>query len=57
LEDENASYNVAKAMAFYPERKAEIIPLLERAQASITDEYTREEIQATLVKLRESKEP
>ena len=57
LKDENASYNVAKALAFYPERKAETIPLLEEAFASINDEYAKEEIQATLVKLRESKEP
>lgn len=56
LQDENASWNVAKALAFYPERKAKIISLLEAAYASINDEYAKEEIQATLTKLRETNE-
>ena len=55
LQDENASQEVAKALALYPELKAEIIPLLEAAFASIKDESAKEEIQATLDKLRESK--
>jgi len=56
LQDENASWNVAKALAFYPERKAEIIPLLEAAYASINDEYAKEEIQAAIAKFRETNE-
>jgi hypothetical protein len=54
LQDGNASEVVAKALAFNPERKVEIIPLLERAQASITDGCAKEEIQVTLAKFREA---
>lgn len=56
LQDENASQEVAKALAFYPERKTEIIPLLKSAYALIKDEYAKEEIQSTLDKLEEANE-
>jgi hypothetical protein len=56
LQDENASLEIAKALAFYPEHKTEIIPLLEEAQASISDKFAKEEIQLTIAKLRETNE-
>ena len=56
LKDENASGDIAKALALYPERKAEIIPLLESAQDSIQDEFSKEEIQSALAKLRGNSE-
>ena len=54
LQDENASSAVAKTLSFYPERKRETIPLLEVAYSSVQDKYAKEEIQATLAKLRET---
>lgn len=56
LQDENASGDVAKALAFYPEHKTEIIPLLEEALVSISDKFAKEEIQSTIAKLRETNE-
>jgi hypothetical protein len=56
LRDENVSSVVAKALAFYPEHKADVIPLLESALASINDKFAKEEIQSTLEKLRVSSE-
>lgn len=56
LQDENASYCVAKVLVFFPEHKAEIIPWLERAQALINDKDAKKEIQLALAKLREAKE-
>ncbi|SRR6266498_5124987 len=54
LQDGNVSYDIAKALAFYPERKAETIPLLEKAYTSIVNEDAKEEIKSTLTKLREA---
>ncbi len=56
LQDEYAAGEIAKALAVYPEHKAETIPLLEIAQKTIQDEFSKKEIQSALDQLRESNE-
>jgi hypothetical protein len=56
LYSEDISAYVAKAMAFYPERKVVILPLLEEALISVNDKNAKAEIQSTMAKLRENNE-
>jgi hypothetical protein len=54
LLDEHVSGNVATTLALYPEKSTETIPLLEKAQDSIKNEFSTRAIQSALAELRES---